>query len=83
MYGLGGLFVHAAFLPQFCIEDTKIAERDIGGNDIEFRVFKVLPVYRLESCCPCNCVFMQEREYQSRNEVFLNGIVIRAGHGNR
>ena len=83
MYGLGSLLVYAAFLPEFRIEHTEVTERDVGGYDIEFRMFKTLFVYRFKPGCPCNRVVIQQGEYQTRNRVFFNGIAAGVGHGYR
>lgn len=71
VYGLGSLFIDTAFLPQVGIEHLEIAERDIGGYDIEFRVFKALSGYRLEPCRYRVCIVMQEREDKPRDAVLF------------
>ena len=83
MYGLSGLFTDTAFLPQVGIEHLEIAERDIGGYDIEFRVFKALSGYRLEPCRYRVCIVMQEREDKPRDAVLFKGVAVRAGHCHR
>ena len=81
VYGLGCLFVDTAFLPHFRIKHPEIAEWDIRGYDIEFRVFKMLLAYRLEACRYRGCLVVQERQDKPCQTVLFKSVPACAGHG--
>ena len=67
------VLVACSYMPPFfqsSASNTEVTERDVGGYDIEFRMFKTLFVYRFKPGCPCNRVVIQQGEYRTRNRVF-------------